>query len=176
MEKDKYISLSKAAQLCPYNQGYLSLRARQGKLKAIKLGRNWMTKEEWLNEYVKKTKKPHSNLKKEKPKPIQKQKQRFNNLNFNLIIFLAFSVLIFALLTISEQGFLGLFNDANYSLKLTSKGLLTLGNCFLNSSQTRLFAFSGLWQDSFGIFNDYFSWLSSEIPLKAEAFSLFFAK
>jgi len=48
----KYISLQEASKLCPYSQEYLSLRARQGKLKAIKLGRNWVTTQEWLKEYI----------------------------------------------------------------------------------------------------------------------------
>ncbi len=47
-----YISLKKATEYCKYSQEYLSLRARQGKLKAIKFGRNWVTKKEWLNEYL----------------------------------------------------------------------------------------------------------------------------
>ena len=46
-----YISLAEASKLCNYSQEYLSLRARQGKLKAIKQGRNWMTTQEWLDEY-----------------------------------------------------------------------------------------------------------------------------
>ncbi|KKQ67540.1 MAG: Fic family protein [Parcubacteria group bacterium GW2011_GWA2_38_27] len=49
---NKYISLHKATTYCQYSQEYLSLRARTGKLKAVKLGRNWMTKKEWLDEYV----------------------------------------------------------------------------------------------------------------------------
>ncbi|MCX6738205.1 MAG: hypothetical protein NTY11_02225, partial [Candidatus Parcubacteria bacterium] len=50
-DKKEYISLSKAAEGSPYSQEYLSLRARQGKLKAVKLGRNWATKQEWVDEY-----------------------------------------------------------------------------------------------------------------------------
>ncbi|MFH1239503.1 MAG: hypothetical protein V1653_05255 [bacterium] len=50
--KEEYISLQAATQHCNYSQEYLSLRARQGKLKAVKFGRNWVTKEEWLNEYL----------------------------------------------------------------------------------------------------------------------------
>src|SRR3989344_1901124 len=49
---NKYISLHEATTYCQYSQEYLSLRARTGKLKAVKLGRNWMTKKEWLDEYV----------------------------------------------------------------------------------------------------------------------------
>jgi len=48
----EYLSLQDATRLCNYSQEYLSLRARQGKLKALKLGRNWVTKKEWLKEYV----------------------------------------------------------------------------------------------------------------------------
>lgn len=47
-----YISLQTATKFCDYTQEYLSLRARQGKLKAVKFGRNWVTKEEWLKEYL----------------------------------------------------------------------------------------------------------------------------
>jgi len=49
-----FISLTEAVKFCNYSQEYLSLRARQGKLKAIKFGRNWVTKKEWLEEYLKK--------------------------------------------------------------------------------------------------------------------------
>ena len=56
MHKDnsQYISLKQASQFSDYSQDYLSLRARQGKLKAVKLGRNWVTKKEWLEEYTNK--------------------------------------------------------------------------------------------------------------------------
>ncbi len=50
-DNKEYISLAKAAEGSPYSQEYLSLRARQGKLKAVKLGRNWATKQEWVDEY-----------------------------------------------------------------------------------------------------------------------------
>lgn len=53
-EKIEYISLQEATKYCDYSQEYLSLRARQGKLKSIKLGRNWVTKIEWLKEYLEK--------------------------------------------------------------------------------------------------------------------------
>jgi hypothetical protein len=51
--KIEYISLAQAAKLCKYSQEYLSLRARQGKLRSIKLGRNWVTTHAWLQEYIK---------------------------------------------------------------------------------------------------------------------------
>ncbi|MBU1292185.1 hypothetical protein KKH07_01730, partial [Patescibacteria group bacterium] len=46
-----YISLAEASKLCDYSQEYLSLRARQGKLKAIKQGRNWVTTKDWVEKY-----------------------------------------------------------------------------------------------------------------------------
>jgi hypothetical protein len=46
-----YITLQEATTYCQYSQEYLSLRARSGKLRAVKLGRNWTTKKEWLDEY-----------------------------------------------------------------------------------------------------------------------------
>ena len=48
----EYLSLKKASELCDYSQMYLSLRARQGKLQATKIGRNWVTTKEWLKEYI----------------------------------------------------------------------------------------------------------------------------
>lgn len=54
MEEDKkinYISLIDAARLCSYSEPYLRLRARQGKLKSIKLGKKWMTTVAWLDDY-----------------------------------------------------------------------------------------------------------------------------
>jgi hypothetical protein len=51
-DQKEYLSLAKAARTCPYSQEYLSLRARNGKLKAIKLGRNWVTRQEWVDEYL----------------------------------------------------------------------------------------------------------------------------
>ena len=52
-KKEKFISLLDASKLCNYSQDYLSLRARQKKLKSRKIGRNWYTTEAWLNGYIK---------------------------------------------------------------------------------------------------------------------------
>ena len=51
---EKYLPLSEAAKYTPYSAEYLSLRARQGKLKAIKIGKIWVTKKEWVEEYLRK--------------------------------------------------------------------------------------------------------------------------
>jgi hypothetical protein len=46
------VTLNQAAQDTPYSPEYLSLRARQGKLKAVKLGRDWMTTRDIVRAYV----------------------------------------------------------------------------------------------------------------------------
>ncbi len=51
-QKNKYISLAEASGQTPYSQEYLSLRARQGKLQAKKVGRDWVTTSEWVSDYL----------------------------------------------------------------------------------------------------------------------------
>lgn len=65
-----YISLKEAAELCSYSQEYLSLRARRGKLKAVKFGRNWMTKKEWLDEYLAGAEQYHDLIESKKKKVV----------------------------------------------------------------------------------------------------------
>ena len=48
----KYISLTKAAEYSGYSGDYLRLRIRQGKLKGVKIARNWLTTKEWIDEYI----------------------------------------------------------------------------------------------------------------------------
>ncbi|MBZ9572969.1 hypothetical protein KJA17_02210 [Patescibacteria group bacterium] len=75
-EKDgslKYISLAEAAKYSDcYSQEYLSLRARQGKLKAIKIGRNWVTTKEWIDEYLEKANNYKNQIAERKAKKIIK--------------------------------------------------------------------------------------------------------
>lgn len=47
-----FMPLAEAAKLTGYTPEYLNLRARQGKLKAKKIGRNWHTKKEWVDEFL----------------------------------------------------------------------------------------------------------------------------
>ena len=54
---EKYISLAEAARVYGCTQRHLSLIARQGKLKAVRIGRNWFTTFKWLREYTDTTKK-----------------------------------------------------------------------------------------------------------------------
>lgn len=47
------ISIAEAASLTPYSAEYLSLRARTGHLKAMKIARNWLTTREAVLSYLK---------------------------------------------------------------------------------------------------------------------------
>jgi excisionase family DNA binding protein len=49
--KNKLLSLAEAAKLTPYSQEYLSLLARQGKIAAVKVGRNWEISQNALEAY-----------------------------------------------------------------------------------------------------------------------------
>lgn len=64
LKNDEFITMAQAADICPYEQGYLSLLARRGQLKAKKIDGKWHTTLEWLNEYINKMK-PELLIKKE---------------------------------------------------------------------------------------------------------------
>ena len=49
---DELIPLKELAAKSPYSQEYLSLRARQGKLAAVKIDRTWHSSRAALKEYI----------------------------------------------------------------------------------------------------------------------------
>ncbi|MFQ5887798.1 MAG: Fic family protein, partial [Candidatus Hydrothermarchaeales archaeon] len=49
--EDELIPLKELAKTSPYSQEYLSLRARQGKLAAVKIGKTWHASKRALKEY-----------------------------------------------------------------------------------------------------------------------------
>lgn len=51
-QKDALLPLSELARGTPYSQEYLSLRARQGVLSAVKVGRTWHSTKRDLDEYM----------------------------------------------------------------------------------------------------------------------------
>jgi len=51
-ETNEYITLYEATKYCPYSEPYLRLRARQGKLKSLKLGKKWVTTKAWVSDYT----------------------------------------------------------------------------------------------------------------------------
>jgi hypothetical protein len=75
-EKVQYISLKEAADYSGYSQDYLSLRARQNKLKAVKIARNWVTSKEWINDYLKKVEKAKKKKGDGREKSIKNRKDR----------------------------------------------------------------------------------------------------
>ena len=54
--KANYISLHEAANMTNYSQDYISLLCRQKKLNGTKIGRNWVTTKQWIEDYINKTK------------------------------------------------------------------------------------------------------------------------
>jgi Fic family protein len=52
LNTEDLLSLSDLAKDSPYSQEYLSLLARQGKLSALKIGRNWLSSKKAIEAYV----------------------------------------------------------------------------------------------------------------------------
>jgi excisionase family DNA binding protein len=59
--KNKLLTLAEASKTTPYSQEYLSLLARQGRIGAIKIGRNWKITQNELYQYISKQQKTASN-------------------------------------------------------------------------------------------------------------------
>ena len=55
---DELIPLRDAAKLSGLSQGHLSLLIRQGKLWGTKIGRNWVTTEQAVREYLARDRRP----------------------------------------------------------------------------------------------------------------------
>jgi hypothetical protein len=53
IDDEQLMSLQKIADFSPYSQEYLSLRARQGKLDAVKIENIWYSSKRALKEYMK---------------------------------------------------------------------------------------------------------------------------
>jgi len=65
LEQERLISLNEAAALCGLSMKHLGLLARKGLLKAQKIGRNWVTTESAVTEYMrdidKRSRNPYKN-------------------------------------------------------------------------------------------------------------------
>jgi len=53
VDDERLISLKEIAEFSPYSQEYLSLRARQGKLDAVKIENVWYSSKRAIKEYLK---------------------------------------------------------------------------------------------------------------------------
>ncbi len=51
-QKDDLITLAEATKYCSYSQAYLGKLAKEGRLEAVKLKRNWMTTKEAVKRYL----------------------------------------------------------------------------------------------------------------------------
>ena len=56
------LSISEAAKLTPYSAEYLSLLARQGRMPAVKISRNWLTTRKAVLSYLHEQLKKHKKL------------------------------------------------------------------------------------------------------------------
>lgn len=116
-----YLSLQEATQYCNYSQEYLSLRARQGKLRAVKFGRNWLTKKEWLKEYLRRVE-IYKNKRIALPPenlpigefPIIQPRPR---IPFGFILALIFVLLIAGIIFVNKESF-------KYSLNLINENIV----------------------------------------------------
>lgn len=116
-EEPQFISLAEAAKITNYSQDYISLLCRQGKMKAEKLGRNWVTTRDWVYSYIDNTEGKGKSIvpvkvkdlsEKETDKKERKEKKEKNHSNYlnrrplggNMVIeFLIFAFVILLLLS-----------------------------------------------------------------------------
>jgi hypothetical protein len=61
MQSGSLIPMSQAAKLTPYSADYLSLLARKGRLRAVKISRDWLTTQEEILQYLNTQKIKHQN-------------------------------------------------------------------------------------------------------------------
>ena len=57
-----WIAIAQASKGTPYSQEYLSLLARTGKLKAIKISRDWLTTRDAVLTYLHTQQRKHKNI------------------------------------------------------------------------------------------------------------------
>ncbi|GEM_PF-6477473 len=58
----KLLPISAAAKYTPYSAEYLSLLARKGRLKAVKISRDWLTTAQAVEEYTSRQVKKHEKM------------------------------------------------------------------------------------------------------------------
>ena len=195
-----YISLQEAINYCDYTQEYLSLRARQGKLKAIKFGRNWVTRKEWLDEYLEKVKEYNNGLKSSLLKTNEDRNESKDSLSKglkppkNLPIIksesvsnlkFAFSLmLIFVLLTTNsvfgKTSFQNVFDDLNpYVKEFALSGDLLMqqyGESFksvyqqINSYNDKFANVNYQTAEIGGLFQEYGKWISGQVGEMQDVF------
>ena len=177
LQNQKYFLLQEATKYCDYSQEYLSLRARQGRLKSVKLGKNWVTTKEWLKEYLKGVNEFNN---KKKIKRISKEISQ-PSLAF---VMAAIFVLLITSIAFGKDGIIQTFEDLNPYLGRISQ----LAKSYQNFSQNISDKISqaslidelaskivsppksqfpdGVFEGTINTFKDYGQWLSGEIKEK----------
>ncbi|MFH1036577.1 MAG: hypothetical protein V1756_00705 [Patescibacteria group bacterium] len=148
---ENYISLLEAAKHCNYSQEYLSLRARRGKLKSVKLGRNWVTKKEWLNEYLK-VANGFGN----------RRKKGTSHQNFPVVQ---------NLLVVPHDFSFFSFRKNRFAVLLSLLVLLFCGTIFIkipinnisSDSQLATIGMQEIFQNTVSVFGEYWQWVTEEV-------------
>jgi hypothetical protein len=133
-----YLSLKEASEYSGYSQDYLNLRIRQGKLKGVKIGRNWVTKKEWIDEYKRYTKEYFEKRNNKENNNSQKNKEKISQLKIKSLfnfksqkiakVFLAiFLILAFAGTIFAKGNLKNFSNEFNREIKNIAKNTLEIG-------------------------------------------------
>jgi len=161
MEKNSnnYISLQEATKYCEYSQKYLSLRAKQGKLKAVKIGRNWVTKKEWVKEYIERMEEYNNNfrVKKVVPPPENlpiEEIARVRPMQLRPVLALA---LVFVLLI--AGGVLGKTSFENVSGTIDNTFSIIAQKVLKPGQELAAISSPDVLKSTFNIFKEYGQWL-----------------
>ncbi|MBI2446435.1 MAG: hypothetical protein HYV51_01270 [Parcubacteria group bacterium] len=85
-EGRQYIPLSEAGKILNTSRDYMNVLVRRGKLRAVKLGRNWVTTKEWVAEYRTKGTPVFASDMEGKQDFKKEEEKEFKNLKSNLIL------------------------------------------------------------------------------------------
>ena len=164
-DSDKFISLQEAVKLCEHSQEYLSLRARQGKLKAVKFGRNWVTKKEWLEAYMASAENYKNNIKNNGKKlkklvlppknlPVGNVVSEFFQTYFQKPNFrFGFALAMVLVLIVAAVGLWG--KDSLKTVTDDVANAMLVAESKISEDEV----YSAAVYDTAGIFKDYFKWL-----------------
>lgn len=182
-EKPQYISLQEATKYCDYSQEYLSLRIRQGKLRGKKFARNWVTKKEWLEEYLKEVREYNCNSVKngfrcQHRENFIKQQKSESIVQDGLILAQEFikekkpPEFKFPLKEFSRlafvASFLFIFFASFFSPSIFEKRQFSYENTTMSAGS--------IWQSSFEVFSDYARWLKKNINEQIARAKTYFAE
>jgi hypothetical protein len=175
-EEPNYISLQEATKYCDYSQEYLALRARQGKLKSLKLGKNWVTTKEWLGEYIKGVRGFNSIRKK---KEIKKNHQPSLTLAMTV-----FFISLITSITFGKEGIIKTFGETGLAInktfqtiseEISSASLINELALEIVSPSEQGFP-DGIFEETINTFKDYSQWLTKNIKTVYFATNDFFEK